>query len=221
MVAVILLISGFGGSGLKLCSEGGRHTDREVRDALHKRVLHDHRRDGNTLVVNELGLRHGVCRADIVVVNGLLHGFEIKSDVDTLGRLPQQIATYCEVFDKVTLVVGEKHSAGAMEMIPHWWGIKIAWMDQNRIEFKHERTPCLNSDINPTALAELLWRPEAISILRALGLPEKQLRLPRRHLYELLAETVALPELRRLVRESLKERTMWRGHRRPLSNGDL
>lgn len=62
--------------------------DRDVRQALHRKVLKEHHGDADTLVLDELGLRHGTCRVDIAVVNGYLHGYEIKSDSDTLERLP-------------------------------------------------------------------------------------------------------------------------------------
>ncbi len=62
--------------------------DRDVRQALRRKVLRDHIGDSSTLVLDELGLRHGTCRVDIAVVNSLLHGYEIKSDADNLARLP-------------------------------------------------------------------------------------------------------------------------------------
>ncbi len=83
--------------------------DRDVRMALHHKVLMDHHEDSNTLVLDELGLRHGICRVDIAVVNSYLHGYEIKSDADTLERLPSQISVYSAVLDRVTLVVGKTH----------------------------------------------------------------------------------------------------------------
>ena len=85
--------------------------DRDVRKALHHKVLKEHHGDTNTLVLDELGLRHGVARVDVAVVNGYLHGFEIKSDSDTLDRLPSQVTIYNAVLDRATLVVGEKHIA--------------------------------------------------------------------------------------------------------------
>lgn len=93
--------------------------DRDVRQALHRKVLKEHHGDADTLVLDELGLRHGTCRVDIAVVNGYLHGYEIKSDSDTLERLPAQIATYGLVLDRATLVVGERHLEKAKPLIPH------------------------------------------------------------------------------------------------------
>lgn len=194
------------------------HSDREVRRALKSNVLREHRRDGNTLVLDEMGLRHGTCRVDIAVVNGSIHGWEIKSDADTLNRLPLQMAVYGEVFDKVTLVVGDKHADKCRDQVPAWWGIKIATVSNDRIQFTSVRRAGKNTDINPIALAELLWRSEAVAILRALGVPETDLRRPRAHLYSCLADAVDRDELRRLVRETLKVRAGWRDHVRPSSH---
>ncbi|WP_283807951.1 DUF2130 domain-containing protein [Bradyrhizobium macuxiense] len=60
------------------------YRDRDVRQALHRKVLKERHGDADTLVLDELGLRHGTCRVDIAVVNGYLHDYEIKSDADTL-----------------------------------------------------------------------------------------------------------------------------------------
>jgi hypothetical protein len=58
-------------------------------------------------IIEELGVVHGKSRIDIAVINGLMHGYEIKSDKDTLQRLPEQMNMYNSVFNKVTLVVGK------------------------------------------------------------------------------------------------------------------
>ena len=100
--------------------------DRELREALHHKLLKEHHGDTNTLVLDELGLRHGTCRVDIAVVNGYLHGYEIKSDADTLQRLPGQVSLYCAVLDRATLVVGEKHAEKAKAHLPDWWGVEVA-----------------------------------------------------------------------------------------------
>jgi hypothetical protein len=100
--------------------------DIDVRQALWRKVLADHIRDPRTRVVSELGVAYGEARVDIAVVNGRLHGFEIKSDSGTLVRLPSQIEAYNRVFDRVTLVAGRKHIDGLTALIPDWWGVKIA-----------------------------------------------------------------------------------------------
>lgn len=55
--------------------------DGDVRQALHCKALMDHHGDGNTLVLDELGLRHGVCR-------GFMDGTEWKLNLGKLNHLP-------------------------------------------------------------------------------------------------------------------------------------
>jgi hypothetical protein len=193
--------------------------DREVRDALHRKVLKEHHGDTDTLVLDELGLRHGTCRVDIAVVNGYLHGYEIKSDADTLERLPGQVSVYSAVLDRATLVVGEKYAQKAKAYLPDWWGIKVATAGpRGGIEFDTVQPFRTNQAIDPVALAELLWRPEAVEILRGIGADEPLLRKPRAVLYRYIAEVIELKDLRDLVRQALKSRVRWRGQRPPSSS---
>ena len=56
-----------------------------------------------------MGVWSGTVRIDVAVLNGEMCGYEIKSDRDTLERLPFQIEIYSKEFDKLTLVVGRRH----------------------------------------------------------------------------------------------------------------
>ena len=64
--------------------------DVEIRLALHSK-LKPYRTAPNTIVVDELGLSHAKARIDVAVINGCVHGYEIKSSLDTLNRLPAQL----------------------------------------------------------------------------------------------------------------------------------
>lgn len=196
-------------------------TDRSVRKALHETVLKHHARNPDTLVIEELGLRHGTSRVDIAVVNGFLHGYEIKSDADTLERLPAQTEIFSAVFDRMTLVVGERHFGKSMVVIPDWWAVKVYKPGPEGPVFETIRKFQPNVSYDAIALAELLWRDEVVTILQALGVPESELRKPRAYLYSRLADSVDLKELRRLVRVTLKSREGWRGQRPPSLRDDL
>src|SRR5713226_6200533 len=76
--------------------------DSQIRDALKSDLLARYSQDPDTVIIDELGLRHGASRIDVVVVNGNLHGFELKSDRDTLKRLPRQTGIYNSILDFVT-----------------------------------------------------------------------------------------------------------------------
>ena len=57
---------------------------------------------------------------------GLLEAFEIKSDVDSLARLPRQVAGYEQIAQRCWVVTGRRHHAGAVLMLPGHWGVIVA-----------------------------------------------------------------------------------------------
>ncbi|MCR4328283.1 MAG: sce7726 family protein [Patescibacteria group bacterium] len=118
-------------------------------------------------IFEELGVSHGRARIDMAVINGVMHGYEIKSDKDTLSRLFDQIHEYNEVFDKITLVVGQRHLLDAIHRIPEWWGIDLAKIDSGQqVVFFTIREARQNEDAQvPVSLARMLWRTQALSIL--------------------------------------------------------
>ncbi len=92
--------------------------DGALRTALLCRLDRRHSDDPDTLIVHEMGLRHGAARVDVAVVNGSLHGYELKSDSDSLKRLARQARIYSSVLDRVTLVVGGRHAEVVTRMVP-------------------------------------------------------------------------------------------------------
>ncbi|HEM7891982.1 TPA: sce7726 family protein [Burkholderia cepacia] len=190
--------------------------DRDVRTAVMKKVLAEPLSNPNVLVVEELGLEHGACRVDIAVINGVIHGYELKSDADTLHRLPLQIDAYSRALDKATLVVSERHFVEAANLLPPWWGIKVSHVGpRGAVHIETERAAAMNPDISPFHVAHLLWRDEALAILEALETDRKALRGSRQALYTLLTQRLSPSSLRAQVREALKRRTKWRHPSQP------
>jgi len=185
--------------------------DLQLRCALKIKLLARYAKDPNTRIVDELGLRHGAARVDIAVVNGIIHGYELKSDKDNLKRLPHQIQIYSSVLDKVTLVVGVRHAVEAMELVPEWWGIKIARVSaRGAFEFESYRTARVNPSLDTLSICKLLWREEALTLLDELGEAEGVRHKPRAIVYSRLAQVAALAHLQERVRRQLKSRTNWR-----------
>lgn len=184
--------------------------DVDVRNALRRKVLAHHYADLNTLVIDELGISHGASRVDIAVVNGKLHGFEIKSASDTLERLAGQIEAYSKVFDRMTIVCALCHYAKVAEIVPSWWGIKVAKSGgRGAVHFEEPRAPRANPAVDAVSVARLLWRDEALTLLESRGV--KGIKSKNRDaLYSLLATSVALDELCAAVRSALKSRERWR-----------
>lgn len=193
-----------------------RMRDCDVRAAVLDKVLKDHVGDASTLVVEELGIDHGNFRIDIAVVNGVLHGFELKSESDNLQRLPAQAVAYSRTFDRVTLVVDESHFQEAALMIPDWWGIKVARFGaRGAIKIETARPVETNPEVCLFSMAHLLWRSEAIALLENLGTEKKALRQNRAFLYRLLVDSMEPRQLRHAVRECLKQRGNWRDRASP------
>lgn len=184
--------------------------DADIRVALRARLDGEHVHELNdTLFVEELGLC-GQVRVDLAVVNGSLSGYELKSARDTLRRLPMQVDYYSQVFDFATLVVAACHSGHAIAELPNWWGCIEASMNDGRVVLTEIRPASGNPAINAYALAQLLWRDEALEELDIRGMALGVRSKPRVEIWARLAERVPLAELRLAVRTRLKGRQGWR-----------
>lgn len=182
--------------------------DRDIRTALHVQLRGEHP-PHDTWIFNEFGVAHGAARVDIGLVNGSLEGFEIKSEHDTLRRLPAQITAYNRVFDRVSAVASGNHVDQLVQLVPAWWGIRVAIKDGATIRIEVQREAQLNPGREPLALAELLWRDELLEILGELGLSQGLRSKPKRVLQRALVGATDLDALAELVRGKLKDRD-WR-----------
>lgn len=191
--------------------------DIDVRVALRKRLQDQFSGDASTSIVEEMGIWASTVRIDIAVINGLLHGFELKSERDTLARLPTQVNFYNQVFDKVTLVTAEKHIASAKKIIPDWWGIiSAAHESDGSVSLFCTHEAKMNPNIDPLQLARLLWRAEALSLLSKYNLDRGYRSKPAETLARRLAEKIPLQELQTEIRDALKNR-IWHS-RKMVSN---
>ncbi|MDM2787028.1 sce7726 family protein [Citrobacter sp. Cpo113] len=74
--------------------------------------------DNNSIIINELTIDSFSRRADLVVIkNKKMIAYEIKSDADSLNRLPGQLDKYLEYFDKVIVVTTSKHTLNILKSI--------------------------------------------------------------------------------------------------------
>jgi hypothetical protein len=194
--------------------------DREIRAALRQEIEAIYSNEGDTLVIDELGVCEGDARVDIAVVNGALTGYEIKSEADTLQRLPHQAKVYSRLLDQVTIVSSGRHLEKAKLIVPEWWGLSEVVERQGRIEFSGVREPQDNPSVDPFALAQLLWRDEALNLLIELGVQKGMRSKSRPAIWKRLCDSTSLPELSALVRQQLKARRSWKSVRPQASNGD-
>ncbi len=188
--------------------------DKDVRESVWRWLEVAHAGDDQSLMLDELGILNGATRIDIAVINGQIEGYELKSERDTLERLPGQRDLYNKVLDRISLVVAENHRAAAEEIIPEWWGLAIASNSQGGVMVTRERLPEMNPELDAATLASLLWRDEALAVLDRYGAARGVRSKPREALYQRLAVALDLDIVRFEVRAALKARAGWRVDRR-------
>jgi hypothetical protein len=180
--------------------------DADVRRAVKAWLVTEHGHERDARLVEEMGVWSGSVRIDVALVNGSLSGYELKSDSDTLERLPRQLAIYSRVFDYLYLIVGKKHIEKAQKILPNWWGIKIAVQGDSGVRLLPHQEPSLNPSPDPYLIAELLSKDEAIGVLQKFKLDKGWRSKKIRLVHERLASELELRHLKDEVRAVLKAR---------------
>ena len=195
-----------------MSNNAGLAGDNEIRRALRLRLLNEHAKQDDTVFIEEFGICCGRGRIDLAVVNSIFHGYEIKSDRDSLRRLEDQIELYSKVLDRATLVVGDRHLSATFDVLPHWWGILLFKPGSKSSQFRVIRHARNNPRREPRALVELLWLDEAMTILDQCGAARGVRGKPRRVVWDRLCDRFRVQEIAAHVRSHLKAR---RGSQRP------
>ena len=208
-------------SGLSAASSAFLHSvlDRDIRQALRARAARLHANDPETRIVEELALGPGA-RADLVVLNGRIEGYEIKSDHDSLIRLPHQVAAYESVCDRMWLVTTERFAASVLERLPPWWGVIVATRRGEEIMLMRRRAARPHRQQRVRALLELLWKDELLSVCDRHAVSHARSKSTVVALRDAIAETrISGRRTADEVRGMLLLREGWRAVR-PCASGD-
>ncbi|KXG44571.1 sce7726 family protein [Tepidibacillus decaturensis] len=184
--------------------------DQDVRNVLLEELNSIYSEDENTIIINELGIDFGASRIDIAVVNGIMHGYEIKSESDTLNRLPKQMEYYNRVFERMTIVVDRKYYEETKNLVPKWWGITIVNKKNGSIQLQQKRKGRKRTPQDKELLLKLLWKDELEKFVDVLGLPKHFKRLKKLQLLDLFCSEAEINIIRPFVYEALKTRKLWR-----------
>lgn len=181
----------------------------EIVDAVEGRLRREHRRRA-TVYRREWSIGVGSSRIDIAAINGRITGCEIKSSRDDFARLARQVELYSAMLDVAVLVVeGDRAASRAAAVLPDWWGIWQATPGARMPTVTTIRPPSGNPDVQPLAIAQLLWRDEACAVLTRRGCARGLRSATRWRLWEALAEQLPLDVLRREVRAAIRARPGW------------
>lgn len=181
----------------------GKAKDGDVRGLLREYLSALHA-GTDTRVLEELGLCQGDVRVDVAAVDAELSGFEIKSPSDTMARFPKQCRVYSKVVDRAWIVAPLKTLAKAD--VPDWWGLIGVFELDDRLALRLVRPAALNPKPDPRSIARLLWRDEALEVLRNAGCARGVMTKSRRTIWKRLVEKVVINDLRAAVRAALKRR---------------
>lgn len=185
-----------------------RLNDEQFRKILLKELYETYGDRSDTRIVNEMGIDKGQSRVDVAVINGIMHGYEIKSDLDTLDRLPRQMEYYNRAFERMTIVVSRNYVDDVKKLIPNWWGIKIMSSDQTRlINIRKGRKVSMQ---DPDLIINLLWKSELETMIDYLELPKSLKKQRKNQLLNLIMRETDFSTLKSYVYDTLKTRTDWR-----------
>lgn len=193
--------------------------DKEIRQALKYYISVRHRKSTASFIGEELGVCRGAVRADLAVVNGLLHCYEIKSDRDSLRRLSTQVAVYSDVFDKITIVVGSRYIAGVRKILPRWCGILKVSRQDRTLSVQSIREPQPNTKVKASKLVEFLWRDDALQMLRRVDADRGIRNSHREAIWNRVCEVFSRAAIAREVRKRLKARASMKALQRPMRDG--
>lgn len=177
-------------------------TEAAVRHSLREQMLA--RAPSTAEAIYEFWVPRSHERADVAVIDGGIDGFEIKTERDTLKRLPRQAEAYTRIFDRCHVVLAHRHLDKAMEMLPAWWGVLVIGIDSEP-SFTLVREAGTNNGVDPEILVRLLWRDEVHAALCHLGAPP-EVGVGRSRMWNQLLALLDLDSLKAIVRESLLRR---------------
>lgn len=157
------------------------------------------------VLISEMVFSQGARRADLVVANGHLHAYEVKSDLDTLKRLDGQVLDYLSRFDKLVLVVSSKFVEKALETnerVGVWEATETA---SGKVRIRIIRPGRLESVSNIQYLCEFLLKSELSNLVRSKAQCARALSLSRAELMEYAAK-LPVSVVRDFVLRSIKFR---------------
>jgi hypothetical protein len=104
------------------------------------------------------------CKADVVMINDDLSVYEIKSELDTLGRLENQIGRYLDFFEYIYVVTSKDQVEKLQEILPEEAGIIILTERNTLSTFR--KGLCNRENIKPEVLFSSLRKPEYLRVIK-------------------------------------------------------
>lgn len=161
-----LTVGSFFDEVFQAVSREGHRNDYVFKSTLVKKKWLGTHSLRTAVALNEF--RVGCARADLVLLNGKASAFEVKSDLDSLARLPSQIREYQKVFPLNWVVTNNDHARRVLEDTPTEIGVLIL-TPRGQLSTLRKATSTLDK-IDPLVAISSLRVNEAISLLNLAGI---------------------------------------------------
>jgi hypothetical protein len=182
--------------------------DSDIRKILHSYLKKKNEPIKDTIIIDEFDLCSGLSRIDVAVINGVIHGYEIKSEEDTLKRLPLQMNYYNKSLEKISVATNRVHLKEIKRSIPKWWGL-ILIDEDNKRKLNEIRKAKKNPSVEKKSLLQLLWKEELFSIMQKYNVKVNR-SSNKNTLQENIADVLEMEIIAQEVRTTLKSRQNWR-----------
>lgn len=138
----------------------------EIKAMVLNRLLKEGRIDASSLVFNEMNLARKARRVDLGYMTGReIVAVEIKSEKDTLSRLPGQLEVYLKYFDRVILVVASKFVRDVLAAVS--LDVEVWEVSDNTVSTVRRGRKAAN--LNKEAYLDLMTKREVSILARKLG----------------------------------------------------
>jgi hypothetical protein len=136
-------------------------------------------------------------RADILEISDVLHAYEIKSDLDKVSRLKEQLHDYRRTFEYVSVVTTTKMLPEIRKQLGPNEGILL--ITDNSVKIIRKARP--NKKILKKNVLSIFSKT---TLAKLMGVSVN--KMPLRRLFELAEKTIALEALKVAAREELLRR---------------
>jgi hypothetical protein len=156
--------------------------------------------NADSVLVSEMAIANWTRRADIVLANGKLWAFELKSESDSLARLPGQLEAFSYYFERLVVVVAARFERSARAMLTDGVGL---WVEEQDGILK-ERVRSKILPLAKDAAISLMTATELRRLLSCNGVPRLK-EAPRQKLESVAMGLPAL-DLANAARDAVKRR---------------
>ncbi len=163
----------------------GRRDEYVYKSAIARKILLGRHSLRTATMLTEVRVEGS--KADVVVLNGTSTVYEIKSDRDSLARLPAQLNAYRRSFASVNVITSAGHAAQVVELAPPDVGVLVL-NERGKIS-EVQKSVCVPERIRSENLLGILRASEAIEVLSRLG--HKVPSVPNTQRYRVICEMFA------------------------------